>query len=188
LVLNTVAKKNIIRIQAALGDRHEGVGLFQPRKDSTSGIYVDGTGCIPVFKVDDLALMHCDFLVLDIEGKEMAALQGAKETIIRCRPVLMFEDKGYSERYGVEPGAVESWLSEEYGYRTLTKIHRDTIMLHTLEVQLTAAHACTSRALTELATANIGRRAVPHRWVGRELQRGRAVIAELRLSTAPCTS
>lgn len=128
LAMNTAEKGNIIRIQAALGDSHALVDLSR-KPGKTGAHFVAGAGLIPTFRIDDLVLEDCDLLVLDIEGSEMAALRGAEETIKRSHPVIMFEDKGHSRRYGVEPGAVENWLATRYEYRVIARPKRDIIMV-----------------------------------------------------------
>jgi hypothetical protein len=37
------------------------------------------------------ANVHVDFIKMDIEGMEMVALEGLKETIARCRPKIFIE-------------------------------------------------------------------------------------------------
>lgn len=44
-----------------------------------------------VTTIDSLELQRLDFLMLDIEGMEEAALRGAAETIARCKPLLYVE-------------------------------------------------------------------------------------------------
>ncbi len=45
-------------------------------------------------RIDDLELAELDFIKLDVEGYEYQALKGAEQTLKRCRPMVMFEDKG----------------------------------------------------------------------------------------------
>lgn len=44
-------------------------------------------------RLDDLKLDNVDLLKLDVEGHEFEALQGANETLLRCRPVIVIEEK-----------------------------------------------------------------------------------------------
>lgn len=93
--------------------------------------YVGGSeGAFPIITVDSLDLPACDFLCLDIEGFEPHALRGAEQTIRRFRPVIMFEEKGLSERYyGVPRDTAEKWvLGLDVGYRLRTKIRADVIL------------------------------------------------------------
>lgn len=46
---------------------------------------------IEIVTIDSLNLARLDFLMLDIEGMEEAALRGAADTISRCRPLLYVE-------------------------------------------------------------------------------------------------
>jgi FkbM family methyltransferase len=46
---------------------------------------------IRVMAIDGLELVRLDLLKLDVEGMEPAALGGAKETIGRCRPIIVAE-------------------------------------------------------------------------------------------------
>jgi len=47
----------------------------------------------PVVAIDDLDLPGCDLLQLDIEGAEVAAIEGAKRTIMEYLPVIVVESK-----------------------------------------------------------------------------------------------
>jgi FkbM family methyltransferase len=55
------------------------------------GQYQEGEE-VPVITIDSLKLSRCDFLKVDVEGMELAALRGAKETIGRHRPILYVEN------------------------------------------------------------------------------------------------
>ncbi len=50
----------------------------------------DGKGCA-LLALDSLNLQRLDFFKLDVEGFEVRALRGAKDTIHRCRPVMLIE-------------------------------------------------------------------------------------------------
>lgn len=53
--------------------------------------YSKPTSTVRQMTVDSLNLPRLDFLKLDVEGMEMEALDGANETIKRCRPILFVE-------------------------------------------------------------------------------------------------
>lgn len=117
--------ENVFKFNAALGSARGTVGM--DRNPKNCGSYqVDGAGPIPVLRIDDLGLDECDFLQLDIEGMEYHALVGAEATLVRCRPVVMIEDKGLSERYGVQRGAAGEYL-RTLGAKQVGEIHRDLI-------------------------------------------------------------
>jgi FkbM family methyltransferase len=87
---------NILKFQAALGFERGLVGICKERRDGKprthEGLcHVAGAGTVPVFQIDDLSLPECDIIQLDLEGFELYALYGARNTIERCRPILMIE-------------------------------------------------------------------------------------------------
>ena len=48
--------------------------------------------------------MVIDFIKIDVEGAEMLVLSGAKKTIERCKPIVVFEHGlGASDVYGTTP-------------------------------------------------------------------------------------
>lgn len=54
---------------------------------------VDGPGeTVPVLPMDALDLPACRLLKADVEGMESAVLEGARQTLARCRPVLYVEN------------------------------------------------------------------------------------------------
>ena len=61
-----------------------------------------------------------DFMKIDVEGAEYEVLKGAKETLKRWRPVMVFEHgKGAADVYGVAPGEVFDFLTK-LDYRVST--------------------------------------------------------------------
>ncbi len=53
---------------------------------------VEGSGDLQTIGGDDaLRNQHIDFLKMDVEGMELRALAGLKETIARCRPTMFVE-------------------------------------------------------------------------------------------------
>jgi FkbM family methyltransferase len=118
---------NVWAHHAALGEALKTSGLAR-RPDNTGGHFLDGPGDIVVRPIDDLGLDACDFLCLDVEGYEFAVLKGAVKTIATYRPVILFEDKGMSARYGVPKGAAEDWLATTFAYRRIGTAINDVLM------------------------------------------------------------
>ena len=92
--------------QAALSDKEDMVrlqGRFAHRSVSRR---IVGSGDIRAMPIDALELPELDFLKLDLEGYEYRALLGARETLLRTRPYVLFEDKEHkAELYGDGEGA-----------------------------------------------------------------------------------
>ena len=89
--------ENIIRFQAALGERRGLVGTSRVRRDGKpdnhegiTWVVPDG-GMVPTLLIDDLGLPVCDLIYLDIEGMELPALRGAIATLANCQPVVAVE-------------------------------------------------------------------------------------------------
>lgn len=128
LAVNTADCSNVIRFQAVLGDAPGFVDL-ERHTINCGAHYVSGAGLIPILRIDDLALSACDLIYLDIEGYELKALNGAAQTIARHRPVVAFEDKGLSEKFGTPKGEVERWMSHRFGYRVVERVRMDVVMV-----------------------------------------------------------
>lgn len=81
---------------------------------------------IPVLRIDDLGLAACDAIWLDVEGYELAALKGARETIERWSPPIAIEDKGLGVAFGETHGDAPAWL-KGLGYVQVDEIGRDKV-------------------------------------------------------------
>lgn len=123
---------NVVHRQAGFA-AETGTTLVNKVKGNAGAHFISGVtpgfGEIPIITIDSMNLSACDLLILDIEGSEPAALYGAEQTIRKFRPVVMFEEKGLSERYyGIERGTAEKWLAA-LGYVVKHKIRADVIMV-----------------------------------------------------------
>jgi FkbM family methyltransferase len=67
-----------------------------------------GDATVPVRRLDDFDLGVVDFLKIDVEGYELAVVQGGEQVIRRSRPTIIVEQKpGTPQRYGFDQlGAV----------------------------------------------------------------------------------
>lgn len=83
---------NIIKMQAALGDVHKMVGIWEKDKRNCGMHQIGAGGKIPQLRIDDLDLPSCGLIQLDIEGYEINALNGALETIEKFHPVISAEN------------------------------------------------------------------------------------------------
>lgn len=119
--------ENVLKFNAAVGCRHECVEMLR-RPENVGAHRISGKGQIPTLRIDDLKLSSCDLIYLDIEGYELQALMGASETIGVHEPVVVIEDKGCSEQYGVAVGETLQWLIDNFEYRVVDRIDRDVVL------------------------------------------------------------
>lgn len=97
LEANTADIPNVQTINGIIGNSHHTVGLWG--WEPNSGSYeVSGDGDVAQHIVDDFELTDVDFIQLDIQGFESAAIAGALETIAKSKPVIMLE-----EGHGLSP-------------------------------------------------------------------------------------
>lgn len=134
LTINTSHLSNVCRFQAALGAQRHSRGMADGDAKfpgvNCGALYMSGLGIIPTIRIDDLGLRCCDLLLLDVEGGEAVAIDGAAETVARCRPVIVIEDKGLGVQfYGEQPHAAETHLIEAHGYRRAARIKNDFVMV-----------------------------------------------------------
>ena len=124
---------NVEARQQALGDRHGlfsiGVDPLRERNTGSRYIKINEEGSVPMLTVDSLNLPSLGFLKLDLEGGEYLALQGARETIEKYRPVIFVEcKKGMSARFGNEFNAPLLFL-QELGAREVKRMHADHVLV-----------------------------------------------------------
>lgn len=120
---------NVHHRQAGFGEADKRIGMVTV--DGNAGAhFLAGNGAISVITIDGLDLPACDLLCLDIEGYEPLALRGAEQTIRKFKPVIMFEEKGLSERYyGIKRDTAEQWvIGLGLGYQVKHKIRADVIL------------------------------------------------------------
>lgn len=67
-----------------------------------------------------------DAIFLDIEGFELFALEGALETLARCKPVLVVEQNDSRLRYGVDKSQIVELL-KPFGYSAVDRCGKDIV-------------------------------------------------------------
>lgn len=93
---------------------------------NTGARYVETGGSIPMEAIDAWELPSLGFLKLDVEGSEHAALLGARQTLKRCHPVVLYENKALWRRFGVHRDAPKDLLTG-LGYRQVAAVSKDEI-------------------------------------------------------------
>lgn len=132
LLCYNAPERNIVKLQAAVGERAGLVGVVNRRR--TDGLkpnhegttHVSGNGVLPVLRIDDLGLEVCELLVLDTEGYELFALRGALQMIDACRPIVMVEVNQNIGFFGISREDVHELLRSK-GYKQAHARYSDFI-------------------------------------------------------------
>lgn len=90
----------------ALGAHSGRVAMKIPPLDGgidTGGTHVGGAGDIEMRTLDSFSFQDVDFLKIDCEGYEHHVIEGARETLLRCKPCVIVEQKQrkLSENFGL---------------------------------------------------------------------------------------
>lgn len=114
----------------ALGDRQGTVEMHLEGRgvelQNTGARFTRPGGTIPVETIDSWNLPSLGLLKLDIEGSEVVALRGAVETLRRCKPIVIYEDKFLWRRYG-EPRDAAEHVLRSAGYSEIARVKMDRI-------------------------------------------------------------
>lgn len=74
---------------------NEGLCSFKHEKNSSGGTHiVPGPGTGQLKTLDSFGLSAIDLLKIDVEGHELQMVKGARETLLRTKPVVVIEQKG----------------------------------------------------------------------------------------------
>ena len=129
---NNLPYSNVCKIQGCLGSVNKCVSLdniFLNGDNSDVGAYFvkKENGYTPTFKIDDLNVNQCDLIMLDVEGFEYNVLQGAKNTLLKYKPVLCLEFyEPWLNRFNVNSDIIKEFL-KEFGYKQVAHYHSDVI-------------------------------------------------------------
>jgi FkbM family methyltransferase len=103
---NMAGQPNAAMHECALGDGSCRAAVMLTDDESSSGdtrIAFEAVGGLTSLDVlDRFVFDDVDFMKIDVEGYERYVLAGAVETIQRCRPVVIVEQKpGHGQRFGL---------------------------------------------------------------------------------------
>lgn len=131
--LNLNAMYSNLTIEAcALGEYESHIQMIVT-EGNTGHSHVDqtsmGRGTIPMRTLDSFGYMQIDYIKIDCEGYELPIIKGAEETIKRCKPVIVVEQKLHEDtgktvntQYDAA-NLIKSWGAEE-----LARVRHDVIL------------------------------------------------------------
>ena len=95
MALNSIINVDCKQLGVGYAKRLVTVPVLDPLKENNfGGLFIDGHSegePVAICRVDDIGLARCDFIKIDVEGMEPEVLQGAMNTIVKCRPVIYLE-------------------------------------------------------------------------------------------------
>jgi FkbM family methyltransferase len=117
LLENLVDARNVTVIPAALGDVAGTCGI--EHRSLGSHRVAEGKD-VDVMTLDSFDLRDVDLLQLDVEGYELNALRGARNTLARCLPLVQVELRNFGERYDANDALVRAFLGT-FGYEEVSQ-------------------------------------------------------------------
>lgn len=122
-------KPRLVLHQVALGAEPGEVRLYTKRRSTAfTRVKDDGDIAVEQRTLDSFGLVKVDFIKIDVEGWEHNVVKGGVETIRRCKPVMIVEQKpNNAELHGLKQfGAVN--LLKKWGARQVADMAGDIIM------------------------------------------------------------
>lgn len=130
-----VHERNVTLYSCALGSVNGKVRMKIPELNGgldTGGTHVDPaaeSGDTMMRRLDEFDLADVDFMKIDCEGFESYVIEGARETLRRCKPCIIVEQKTHklSGNFGIK-GTPAVALLETMGYRVRRIMSGDYVM------------------------------------------------------------
>lgn len=124
--LKNVLYDNFTLHPVALGE-HEGTVKMATVEHSTGGTHVDPgqPGDTPMVTLDSYEIPVIDFMKLDCEAYEIYVLRGAKETLLRCKPVICIEQK--TQDFFGNPRYIASDYLKSLGAKEVSRFKDDLV-------------------------------------------------------------
>lgn len=111
----------------ALSDKEQRL-CMKMEHGSSGDSYVQGDGDTEARTLDSFGFDDVGFIKIDCEGYELFVVKGAKETLLKNKPVMIVEQKpGKAEKYGLEDTAAVKYL-ETLGAKLREQISGDYIL------------------------------------------------------------
>jgi len=115
--------------------RQEALGAIEGRSAicfdtvNTGATRLEGTdGHVPVMPLDAYGFEDVGIMKIDTEGFELFVVQGARATILRCKPVMIVEQKGGHAHYGIAERLAAVEELKGMGAKVLAQVVDDFIL------------------------------------------------------------
>ena len=96
-----IPHENVELLPVAIGNENSFVSM-NVELENTGATHISNktkdSNIVELKKLDDYRYSNIDFIKIDVEGYENQVVLGAKETLIRNKPIIIVEQKGFSER------------------------------------------------------------------------------------------
>jgi FkbM family methyltransferase len=115
---------NVEIYDCGLGEKEEKVFInFNPKSTFSTHVSTsqESTNKVNISTLDSYNFVDVDFIKIDAEGFENFIIKGGMKTIIKYNPIILYERKTNSKRYGLEKNSVLDMLAS-YGYIELENI------------------------------------------------------------------
>lgn len=111
---------------SAVSDKWEYVKIKRGWARLSMTASVTSGGDISAIPIDELQLKNVGLLKLDVEGYELKALKGARNTILTCKPIIFMEVKPEEEERLRVPYEAHSYVLD-CGYEIIQKLGRNWV-------------------------------------------------------------
>ena len=115
-------------IKVALGE-HEGQAELKTPGDNTGAAYLTEGSGTQIKTLDSFGFKDIDFIKIDCEGYEFPIIKGATQTLKRCRPVVIVEQKQHKSHsnWWHKTAAVE-YMINVLDYRVVGRVLQDWVL------------------------------------------------------------
>lgn len=125
-----IPHENVELVPIALGNEN-GFVRMNVELENTGATHVsnktDGLNKVELKKLDDYGFTDIDFIKIDVEGYENQVVLGAKETLLRNKPIIIIEQKGFSDRFNETQFEAIDTL-KNYGAKIIDQVVKDYIL------------------------------------------------------------